>query len=60
MTKHPRSVDDPECEWCDGSGEWEVELPDGTTARRTCEKCHGTGVARFDITDVLARTKSER
>lgn len=58
--KQPRFPDDAECSWCDGSGEWEVELPDGTTVKRTCEKCNGTGYARFDATDVLARTRTER
>ena len=60
MTKHPRSVDEPECEWCDGSGEYEVEFPDGTTARRTCARCNGTGIARFDPADLSARTRNER
>ena len=58
-TKYPRDIDAPECPWCDGSGEAEVELPDGTTARRTCQKCNGTGWARLDLTDVLARTREE-
>jgi hypothetical protein len=59
-TKYPRDIDEPICEWCNGSGEVEFTRPDGTTERGQCDHCKGTGVAKFDISDVLARTRSER
>jgi len=58
----PRFSDDAECPWCDGSGEWEVEIADGQgfkVVKATCEKCHGTGVARFDPADLLARLRGQ-
>jgi hypothetical protein len=68
--KRPRSLDEPECEWCDGTGEWEVEYPDRATdatggqsfhvERCPCEKCKGSGVARFDPEDLSARTRGEK
>jgi DnaJ-class molecular chaperone len=69
-TKYPRSIDEPECPWCDGTGEWEVEYPDRATdatggqafhvERCPCTKCGGTGVAKFDPADLLARMRNER
>ena len=69
ITKHPRSIDDPDCEWCNGTGEWEIEHPDRPTEltggqafhveRGPCEKCGGTGYAKFDPADLLARSRSE-
>jgi len=67
--KQPR-FEDGDCEWCNGRGWWDMEYPtreaDDTwgqkfrAERRPCEKCLGTGVARLDLTDVLARTRGER
>lgn len=63
MTKHPRSADEPECEWCDGSGEWEVEIAEWQgfkVVKATCDKCHGTGIAKFDPENLSARTRHEK
>ena len=49
-TKYPRDIDEPVCEWCDGSGEF-GQLP--------CDRCNGTGWARFDPSNLNARTRSE-
>ena len=59
--KQPRFNDDDECtcEWCEGNGTYEIELPDGTTKQQECDRCKGTGWARLDLTDVLARTRGE-
>jgi len=58
-TKYPRDRDEPICEWCQGTGEYEFKRPDGTTDQQPCGRCNGTGWARFDPTSVLARTKEQ-
>lgn len=58
-TKLPRDLDEPMCDWCEGAGQIEFTLPDGTIEKGPCDRCKGTGYARFDPTDLLARTRDE-
>jgi len=68
--KAPRFNDDGECEWCDGRGWWDMEYPtreeDPTWGQKfraerfPCDRCKGTGYARFDPADLSARTRNER
>jgi DnaJ-class molecular chaperone len=67
--KQPR-FDDGDCEWCNGRGWWDMDYPtreeDPTwgqkfrSERRTCDRCGGSGHAKFNPDDVSARTRDER